>query len=60
MAVLSPERQEEDTKTKEAWVDYLDTCRTGRRTNGCDYDDIEAWAWQRLQHHLRMIESQRR
>lgn len=38
--------------TDEAWLDYL---RSTRNQIGYRYDEVEPWAWARLQARLRII-----
>ncbi len=38
--------------TLEAWMDYLDSCRS---CHPLQYDEVEPWAWSRLQRELKRI-----
>lgn len=50
-----------DADVKEAWSEYLDSCLTARqkefRRGAPAYEDVEPWAWSRLQQRLREVKN---
>jgi hypothetical protein len=45
-------------ETADAWFEYLHTCRGQHEP--ARYEQVEPWAWLRLQQRLRAIEARRR
>jgi hypothetical protein len=48
---------ETDPRIAEAWKEYLESCREA--TNPISYEEVETWAWHRLEKQLRRYELQR-
>jgi hypothetical protein len=46
-----------DPRIAEAWNEYLESIREA--TNPISYEEVETWAWARLQKQLRRYELQR-
>jgi hypothetical protein len=45
----------------DAWFEYLDSCVKARdRRSGPQYEDIEPWAWSRLQQRLKDVKKRRK
>ncbi len=39
-------------RERDLWFEYLEACRT---THPLTYDEVEPWAWRRLQSGLRLL-----
>ena len=58
MALLTQERV--DPRVNDAWRAYLEAVRDARLRGALSVDEVEEWAWARLQQQLRTIDKQPR
>ena len=47
-------------ETADAWFEYGEACRQARTGETLRYEEVEPWAWNRLQQRLRAIATRRR
>ena len=50
-------REALEIEQADAWFEYLDTLRSHGQAG--EYDDVEPWAWARLNQRLQAVESER-
>lgn len=44
-----------DISRADAWFEYAESCRQAATGSSIRYDEVEPWAWARLQQRLRAI-----